>query len=83
MLYCANCKQPLPTSAETEDERKKRRPVREHHGPFYYAGLALFWLLCLAALGVGIYKAVTWVDNYKLNRLYTRNAIRRAELLKG
>jgi len=74
MLYCSNCKQPLPTSIESDTDHASRRPGREHHSPFYYAGLALFWLLCLAALGVGIYKAVTWVDNYKLNRLYTRGA---------
>lgn len=74
MLYCPNCKQPLPTSNQAEDPRTRRRSRPERHSPLYYIGLLIFWIACLAALGVGIYKLVTWIDNYNLTRLYTRGA---------
>ncbi|MBR6767219.1 MAG: hypothetical protein IKM02_04640, partial [Clostridia bacterium] len=72
--YCPSCRQPLPKNNESGEHQKPDRPRKEHHSPFYYIGLILFWIACLAALGVGIYKAVTWIDNYQLNRLYTRGA---------
>lgn len=74
MLYCPNCKHPLPTSDANVDENIPSRPRPEHHSVFYYIGMTVFWLACLAALGIGIYKAITWIDNYQLNRLYTRGA---------
>lgn len=74
MLYCPNCKQPLPTAVAAEEEKSPERAPREHHGPFYYIGLSLFWIACLAALGIGVYKVVSWIDDYNLNRLYTRGA---------
>ena len=73
-LYCPNCKQPLPTSNLTDEDKPRPKPRRERHSPFYYIGLTFFWIACLAALGVGIYKLITWVDNYNLTRLYTRGA---------
>ena len=67
--FCPSCKQPLAPVAP----RPEAEPVREAPAPWWRrAGFVIFGIACLAALLVGIYKLVVWVDNYQLNRLYTR-----------
>ena len=71
-LFCPNCKEPLPvaagkTPAGAADERAPRTPLQK-------AGLVVLAIISLAALGVGAFKLVTWIGDYRLNRLYTRGA---------
>ena len=73
-LFCPSCKQPLPTEA-AEDARDARRfAAKEPRTPMQKAGIAILTLAFIAALCVGVYKLVTWIDNYHLTRLYTRGA---------
>lgn len=73
-IYCPSCKQPLPTSSHAEEEKEIKAPHREHHSVFHKIAIALCWVAGFAALGIGIYKLVFWIDNYQLTRLYTRGA---------
>lgn len=70
-LYCPSCKEPLPTaagaSAPSEAARAPRTPLQK-------AGLVVLALVSLLALGVGLFKLVTWIGDYRLTRLYTRGA---------
>ena len=70
-LYCDICKQPLPTAAEDSEEQKNKRTPRTKLQRWM---IVLGALMCVIAVGVGIYKLVFWIDNYKINRLYTRGA---------
>ena len=69
-LYCPNCKQPLPHSFEAGRRTEEKLPL----SPWRRAGRAALVLAFLALLSVGAYKLVTWVQDYQLNRLYTRGA---------
>lgn len=64
--YCDVCKQPLPTPEEIKE--KPRRTA------FHRVLVILLWIACFAAVGVGIYKLVFWIDSYNITRLYTRGA---------
>ena len=69
-LYCPSCKQPLP-SASGED-KKGHKTEKPRRTPLQRLSTALLALAFLAGLCVGLYKLFSWVDNYQLNRLYTR-----------
>ena len=74
-LYCPSCKQPLPTAAGREKQRRFRpEPVKEPRTPLQRLGIVLITVLTLAAVSVGAYKLATWISDYRLNRLYTRGA---------
>ncbi len=69
--YCPSCKQPLnPAPGPRDDAEPEKRP----HSRWRTAAAALFGVVCVLALFVGVYKLVMWVQNYQLNRLYTRGA---------
>lgn len=73
-LYCPSCKQPLtaPTGfpgPEAEEESGRAPRTRRHS-----ALIALFSVASVVALLIGVYKLVMWMQNYQLNRLYTRGA---------
>ena len=61
--YCDLCKQPLPVDGNTARAGKKKTNR---------AMVILGWVLCAAVLLIGIYKVATWVEDYKITRLYTR-----------
>ena len=67
---CDVCRQPLP-SAAAEAEESAARPRRS---AFHKILLVLCWIACFIVLGIGIYKLVFWIDEYKIERLYTRGA---------
>lgn len=67
-LYCDVCKQPLPTREGAEAERRARTKRTRAQKIL----IALAWLACIVALGVGVYKLVFWIDSYQITRLYTR-----------
>lgn len=67
---CDVCRQPLPSSA-AEAEESAARPRRS---AFHKILLVLCWIACFIVLGIGIYKLVFWIDEYKIERLYTRGA---------
>ena len=71
-LYCPSCKQPLPTAGGEAARREK--PVHEKRTPFQRVLIALAAVAFVAALAVGAYKLVSWIQNYQLTRLYTRGA---------
>ena len=73
-LFCPSCKQPLPTEAAKDERAARRAAAREPRTPMQKVGIALLSIAFLAALGVGVYKLVTWMNSYQLNRLYTRGA---------
>ena len=73
-LFCPSCKQPLPTEAAEDARAARRSAAKEPRTPLQKLGIAVLTLAFLIALGVGVYKLVTWMDNYQLNRLYTRGA---------
>ena len=74
-LYCPSCKQPLPTAAGHEKQKRfKPEPVKEPRLPLQKAGIALITVASLVAISVGGYKLATWISDYRLNRLYTRGA---------
>ena len=72
-LYCDVCKQPLPTeeAAPSADEHNKQKTKRT---PTQRVLIVLCWIICFAAVGIGIYKLFFWIDSYKVTRLYTRGA---------
>ena len=70
-LYCDVCKQPLPTAGVDSEEQKNKRGKYTRLQRWM---IALGALMCVAALAVGSYKLLSWIDSYKLNRLYTRGA---------
>ena len=70
-LYCDVCKQPLPTAGEGSEDQKNRRGKYTRLQRWM---IALGAVMCLVAVAVGVYKLVSWIDSYKLNRLYTRGA---------
>lgn len=72
-LYCPSCKQPLPTKIKATSERRKRE-AREPLSPIHKAGVVLITAASICALGVGAYKLTTWVNDYRLTRLYTRGS---------
>lgn len=73
-LYCDVCKQPLPTREPGAPEQEKKKKERVKRSRTQKLLIALCWLICLAAVGVGVYKLVFWIDSYKITRLYTRGA---------
>ena len=73
-LYCPNCKQPLPTVDPTKPKEKPAKPPKERPPVLKRIGIALVAVVSLCALGVGVYKLWTWIDSYRLTRLYTRGA---------
>ena len=73
-LFCPSCKQPLPTEAAKDERAARRAAAREPRTPMQKVGIALLSIAFLAALAVGVYKLVTWMNSYQLNRLYTRGA---------
>ena len=70
-LYCDVCKQPLPTDAEGMEQKKRERRKLTTVQKIL---VAVCWVVCLAIIGIGIYKIVFWIDSYKITRLYTRGA---------
>ena len=69
--FCPSCKQPLvaaPQQAQAVEEEPRPR------SRWRAALIALFAVACVFALLIGAYKLVSWVQNYQLNRLYTRGA---------
>lgn len=73
-LYCPNCKQPLPTADPTKPKEAPVKKPRERAPIFRRVGIALVTVATLLAVGIGAYKLWTWIDSYRLNRLYTRGA---------
>ena len=73
-LYCQSCKQPLPTSNRVSQDAARHSAPKEHRSVAHRIGILLCWIAGLAALGVGVYKLVYWIESYQLNRLYTRGA---------
>jgi len=71
-LYCPSCKQPIDTART--DAKKREAPAREPRTPLKRLRTALFVLAFAAALAVGAYKLVSWIQSYQLTRLYTRGA---------
>ena len=67
---CDVCRQPFP-SAAAEAEESAARPRRS---TFHKILLVLCWIACFIVLGIGVYKLVFWIDEYKIERLYTRGA---------
>lgn len=65
--YCDVCKQLLPRAEELTPEKPRR-------SAFHRLLVVLLWVACFAAIGVGVYKLVYWIDSYKITRLYTRGA---------
>ena len=70
-LYCDVCKQPLPTAGEGSEEQTNKPAKRTKLQKWMIVAGAL---MCLIAVFLGIYKLVFWIDDYKLERLYTRGA---------
>lgn len=68
---CNVCKQPLPASNQEGEAEVSARPRRSAFHKFL---VVLCWIVCIAILGVGIYKLVFWIDTYRIERLYTRGA---------
>lgn len=58
--YCDVCRQPLPDAGGTSRTKTHR------------AMIIIGWILCAAVLLVGIYKVAVWVEDYRINRMYTR-----------
>ena len=73
-LFCPSCKQPLPTEAAKDERAARRAAAREPRTPMQKVGIAVLSVAFFIALCVGVYKLVTWIGNYQLNRLYTRGA---------
>ena len=69
--YCDVCKEQLPTSAPEGAEEAASRP---RHSAFHRILLILCWVACFIVLGIGVYKLLSWIDAYKIERLYTRGA---------
>ncbi len=71
-LYCDVCKQPLPNVIEDLDPQQKNRQVSSARlRRWIIAGTVL---ISVVSLAVGTYKLLSWVDNYKLRRLYKYGA---------
>lgn len=73
-LYCPNCKQPLPTTDPAQPKEKPAEKPRERAPIIRRVGIGLVSVMTICALAVGIYKLWTWIDSYRLTRLYTRGA---------
>ena len=73
-LYCPNCKQPLPTTISTKPKEAPVKAPREPRHVFKTIGIVLVSVVTLCAVGIGVYKLWTWIDSYRLTRLYTRGA---------
>ena len=73
-LYCPSCKQPLPTADPTQPKEKPAAPPKERPPILKRVGIAVATVATLCAVGIGVYKLWTWVDSYRLTRLYTRGA---------
>lgn len=71
-LYCDVCKQPLPSASEASDLEQSQQNARQKRIKRWM--IALGALMCVVSIGVGTYKLLSWIDNYKLKRLYTRGA---------
>ena len=69
-LYCPSCKQPLPTRGTEPAAREKR--AHEQRAPWLKAAIALMTVVSICALAIGVYKLSSWIDSYRLTRLYTR-----------
>ena len=69
--YCDVCKEQLPSAAPDGAAEAGSRP---HRTAFHRVLLILCWVACFIVLGIGIYKLVSWIDAYKIERLYTRGA---------
>ena len=69
---CDVCRQPLPSAASEAEERA----ARPRWSAFHKILLVLCWIACFIVLGIGIYKLVFWIDEYKIERLYTRGSTR-------
>lgn len=67
---CDVCRQPLPSAAAEADESA----ARPRRSAFHKILLVLCWIACFIVLGIGVYKLVFWIDEYKIERLYTRGA---------
>lgn len=68
--YCDVCKQELP-APEAAGAEASAKPRRSH---FHKLLLVLCWIACFVVLGVGVYKLMSWIDTYRIERLYTRGA---------
>ncbi len=62
--YCPSCKQPLNTRAP----ESKRMPLAQR------IFIILIYLLSFAAICLVAYKLTFWVDDYRIQRLYSRGA---------
>ena len=70
-LYCDVCRHPLPGVGEDSDKQKNKRGK---YTPFQRWMFALGALVCVVAVAIGSYKVLSWIDSYKLNRLYRRGS---------
>ena len=73
-LYCPNCKQPLPTADPTKPKEEPVKAPKEHTPILKRIGIGVMAVATVCALGIDIYKLWTWIDSYRLTRLYTRGA---------
>lgn len=73
-LYCPSCKQPLPSANPTKPKENPEKPPKEPTHILRRAGIAAATVATLCAVGIGVYKLWTWIDSYRLTRLYTRGA---------
>ena len=73
-LYCPNCKQPLPTASPAQPKPEPAAEPKDRGPILRRVGIALVTVASICAVAIGIYKLVTWVDSYRLTRLYTRGA---------
>ena len=70
-LYCPSCKQPLPTAKGGNEPHKR---AREKRSPRQKAFTAVLVVAFAVGFVVGVFKLIGWMQNYQLNRLYTRGA---------
>ncbi len=71
-LYCDVCKQPLPNVGEEAELQQQLE--RAKHAKLRRWMIAIGVLVSIVAVCVSAYKVVSWIDSYKLKRLYTRGA---------
>ena len=72
-VFCPNCKQPL-APREGRPAGAEPLPAKERRSPAQWVLTVFAALAFVIALSVGAYKLVRWIDDYQLNRLYTRGA---------
>lgn len=75
LQYCPNCKQPLsraPKASSDATVSEAKTPKRPRRSKLQRTLIVLATIICILCILFGIYKLVFWMDNYRINRLYTR-----------